>query len=401
MKCPKCAYVSHDYLDTCRNSKCGIDLIDFKVQMQLYAIQPGTISLMSILGSAQDHAAVAGGAHDSLFDSQMLIDTNNTNNTNDFNISLDENFSLTSRSIKIDESADMSGAFNISNLNFDVDSTPTGTRFGQSDTTSYENSPSKQLIFNTTEIQLPPVHEKDMPLADTLDDAAIAPANIPEATNHKERFEFPPLPNTQESDPSDKLDPTVISEFTSISQDSLNQEPAQLLEERFELPELSNFTAPFDTTVADVPHPQQPSNPLTHSIPFNEGTVELPPPKTAEFVMPKLQNEAIIDEANAVTIAAATCDLAPSAQDITFVDAQEATSAEPASPPLNKRTRSKPLEDVAFTLPSPKETELQLFGAQDETVMDDHPPTGLNTSGETLSQPSPSQIDNDRDFFST
>ena len=74
MKCPKCGYVSHDYLDTCRNHKCGIDLIDFKAQMQLHVVQAGTISLMSLLGS-HDHAAVASGTNESFLDSQMLVDT--------------------------------------------------------------------------------------------------------------------------------------------------------------------------------------------------------------------------------------------------------------------------------------------------------------------------------------
>ncbi|HEY5865127.1 MAG TPA: hypothetical protein VI542_06175 [Candidatus Tectomicrobia bacterium] len=48
MKCPKCHYVSHDYLDACR--KCGIDLVMFKQDMGLLVLQPGVLDLSLVLG---------------------------------------------------------------------------------------------------------------------------------------------------------------------------------------------------------------------------------------------------------------------------------------------------------------------------------------------------------------
>lgn len=50
MKCPKCNYVSHDYLDSCR--KCGIDLVMFKQDIGLVVLQPGALDLSLVLGGA-------------------------------------------------------------------------------------------------------------------------------------------------------------------------------------------------------------------------------------------------------------------------------------------------------------------------------------------------------------
>jgi hypothetical protein len=43
MKCPKCRYVSHDYLDSCR--KCRTDLVEFKRKFKLMVLQPGDLDL--------------------------------------------------------------------------------------------------------------------------------------------------------------------------------------------------------------------------------------------------------------------------------------------------------------------------------------------------------------------
>lgn len=53
MKCPKCSYVSHDYLDDCR--KCGVDLLAFKQQVGLLVLQPGELDLsLALAGSMSD-----------------------------------------------------------------------------------------------------------------------------------------------------------------------------------------------------------------------------------------------------------------------------------------------------------------------------------------------------------
>lgn len=79
MKCPKCSYVSHDYLDACR--KCGVDLVSFKKDMGLLVLQPGMLDLGLVLGEA-------GG--DDLFESMGEDITMHAGNDDDFEISLDE-----------------------------------------------------------------------------------------------------------------------------------------------------------------------------------------------------------------------------------------------------------------------------------------------------------------------
>ncbi|MCZ6875702.1 MAG: hypothetical protein O7G88_19600 [bacterium] len=74
MKCPKCAYVSHDYLDACR--KCSIDLVTFKQQIGLSIIQPGELDLVSIVGagSLNGNGSEFGTDNDFL-GTQMLVES--------------------------------------------------------------------------------------------------------------------------------------------------------------------------------------------------------------------------------------------------------------------------------------------------------------------------------------
>lgn len=104
MKCPKCGYVSHDYLDACR--KCSIDLIGFKAQMQIYSIKAGDISLASLLSDTQSTFATATGLEEPFFGTSMLVDSNTED---DFDISLDNDLNISPISISIvDESLDAS-----------------------------------------------------------------------------------------------------------------------------------------------------------------------------------------------------------------------------------------------------------------------------------------------------
>ncbi len=79
MKCPKCKYVSHDYLDDCR--KCGVDLVAFKHHMGLFVLRPGVLDLSLVL--------VQAGADD-LFASVEEEITMHTGNDDDFDMSLDD-----------------------------------------------------------------------------------------------------------------------------------------------------------------------------------------------------------------------------------------------------------------------------------------------------------------------
>jgi hypothetical protein len=79
MKCPKCNYVSHDYLDDCR--KCGIDLVSFKQDIGLLVLQPGVLDLSLVLG---------GAGADALFESVEEGVSLHASDDDDFDISLDD-----------------------------------------------------------------------------------------------------------------------------------------------------------------------------------------------------------------------------------------------------------------------------------------------------------------------
>jgi hypothetical protein len=79
MKCPKCNYVSHDYLDACR--KCGIDLVTFKQDIGLLILQPGVLDLSLVLG---------GAGADNLFESVAEEVSMHASDDEDFDISLDD-----------------------------------------------------------------------------------------------------------------------------------------------------------------------------------------------------------------------------------------------------------------------------------------------------------------------
>ena len=52
MKCPKCGYVSFEYLDTCR--KCGRDLTQFKTDMGVTTFTPGVINVLKYVEGMEE-----------------------------------------------------------------------------------------------------------------------------------------------------------------------------------------------------------------------------------------------------------------------------------------------------------------------------------------------------------
>lgn len=80
MKCPKCNYVSHDYLDECR--KCHVDLLTFKQQMGLLVLQSAGLDLSLVLMDESDD----------LFGDRIFTEAEVAlpEGEDDFDISLDE-----------------------------------------------------------------------------------------------------------------------------------------------------------------------------------------------------------------------------------------------------------------------------------------------------------------------
>jgi hypothetical protein len=72
MKCPKCSYVSHDYLDACR--KCSTDLMAFKQKFNLVMMQPGDLDLSAAISENGGGLSDSGGfsVEAGFFDTQTM-----------------------------------------------------------------------------------------------------------------------------------------------------------------------------------------------------------------------------------------------------------------------------------------------------------------------------------------
>jgi hypothetical protein len=92
MKCPKCGYVSHDYLDACR--KCSADLVAFKRELHLEVIQPGDLDLSEAIYESGEALGSGDsfGVEDDFFDTQVLVEPEETaeGTEEEFDIVLDD-----------------------------------------------------------------------------------------------------------------------------------------------------------------------------------------------------------------------------------------------------------------------------------------------------------------------
>jgi hypothetical protein len=76
MKCPKCGYVSHDYLDAC--CRCSIDLVGFKNEIGLMVLEPGYLDLGILVNGNGMSANGNGGEYDDSSDylgTSMMVET--------------------------------------------------------------------------------------------------------------------------------------------------------------------------------------------------------------------------------------------------------------------------------------------------------------------------------------
>jgi hypothetical protein len=72
MKCPKCSYVSYEYLDACR--KCSVDLVDFKKTFHLDAVRPGDLDLSVMLAGRSAQGSTASfNIDDDFFSAQTML----------------------------------------------------------------------------------------------------------------------------------------------------------------------------------------------------------------------------------------------------------------------------------------------------------------------------------------
>ncbi|HEY7711793.1 MAG TPA: hypothetical protein VIG57_17390 [Candidatus Entotheonella sp.] len=399
MKCPKCGYVSHDYLDACRSSKCGIDLVDFKAQMQLHVIRAGHIDLVTVLGGAEGFGATGAG-NEPFFDSQMLMESEENG---DFDISLDDDLSLT-MSITVDESAEISGIFNRPGFSFEMDDAPASSISDRRASGVPLGPPTSG--YATVMLDLgdmahphdPPGEEVEMPEPDIIPshtDAAIMPSESGEIDLSSEYFspssEVAKTPLASESiDNLDlpETDRPAMPLFTTAEEDiSASTEAAfaaflPLQSEELVLPSLQSQEEAFDNdpditmvddanalTLADEVFDLSPP-PTPESMPVNtpgvtqdqvlqDDDLALPvPPTTGEQEITSLQTVPADDITSQTLTDDAFLLPEPPAQEVTLVDTQEATQEQ------------IPQGD-AFRLPPLPMPDLTASHPQDATVADE------------------------------
>lgn len=416
MKCPKCGYVSHDYLDACRNSKCGIDLMDFKAQMQLHVIQVGHIDLVTVLGGAEGFGATGAG-NESFFDSQMLMESEESG---DFDISLDDDLSLATLSLSVDESAEISGIFNRPGFSFEMDDASASTISDRRAGGAPLGPPTSG--YATVMLDLGDMANPNDPPGEAADAAVDTPTGNDASASHDGvdlDAGLTPPPGGESAiaftaeDPAPEVvfteaeipDPDIIpshrdaatmpsesgeidlgSELFPFSFDADETHRASESIDDLNLPDTDLPAAPL-ATPADAVNasteaafadflPLQPEDPLLPSLDAEEPVFDDDP------------NATMVDDANELTLADAVFDLSlPPPQDITHVDTQEVTQDEvpedddfalPAPPitgeqeldlpqdaTLSDGDASQTLTDDVFILPGPPTQELTLVDTQE------------------------------------
>ena len=397
MKCPKCDYVSHDYLDACRSSKCGIDLMDFKAQMQLHVIQAGHIDLITVLGGAEGFGATGAG-NESFFDSQMLMASEENG---DFDISLDDDLSLATMSITVDESAEISGIFNRPGFSFEMDDAPASSISDRRASGAPLGPPTSG--YATVMLDLgdmadpldPPGEEADTAVdtptgndvsalhdGDDLDASLTPPTGVESAIAFTAEDPLPKVASTAVEMPEPDIIPSHTDAATMPSESGEIDLRSEHFAPSFEVAKTHLASESIDDL--DLPETDRPAMPLSTpaeedvSVSTEAAFADFLPFQSEELVLPSLQAQeeafdhdpdaTMVDDAGALTLADKVFALSPPpTQASTHVDTPEVT-------------QDQVRQDDDFALPVPpitgeqEITQLQAVPADDitsQTLTDD------------------------------
>jgi hypothetical protein len=405
MKCPKCGYVSHDYLDACRSSKCGIDLVDFKAQMQLHVIQAGYLDLVTVLGGSDGFGA-AGAMNEPFLNSQMLMESEESG---DFDISLDDDLSLAKMSITVDESADISGMFARPGFSFDMNDVSASSMSDRTSTGPRLGPPTRG--YATVMLDVGDMADPNDPPGEAVDAAVDTPTG--NDTSASRDLDDPdagftppagvdstiavtaehPLSEMEMSDPD--LIPSHTDAVTIPAESGeidLNREHFSPSFEVAETPLASETIDDLDLSEMDLPTAPL-STPAEEDVSASTEAAfaDFLPLQSEATVLPSLNIEdeapdddpdaTMVDDANTLTLADEVFDLSsPPTQEITHVDTQEVT-------------QDQVLQDDDFVLPAPSITgEQELDQPQDAAPADDTTSETLTDDGFVLPAPPTQEV---------
>ena len=418
MKCPKCSYVSHDYLDACRSSKCGIDLVDFKAQMQLHVIQAGHVDLVTVLGGAEAFSA-AGVGNELFFDSQMLMESEENG---DFDISLDDDLSLATMSITVDESAEISGIFNRPGFSFEMDDAPASSISDRRASGAPLGPPTSG--YATVMLDLGDMAQPHDPPGEEVDAAVDMPTENDVSPSHYgddrnagltlstgvesaiARTAEDPLPkvvSTEVEMPAPDIIPSHTDAVTMPNESGEIDLSSEHFSPSVEVAKTLLASESIDDL--DLPETDRPARPLSAtaeediSASTEAAFADFLPWQSEELVLPALQAQeaafdndpdtTMVDDANALTLADEVFDLSPPpTPESTHVDTPEVTQdqvpqdddfALPMPPTTGEQeitqlqaipaddSTSQTLTDAVFILPEPPAQEVTLVDTQEAT----------------------------------
>lgn len=322
MKCPKCGYVSHDYLDACR--KCSINLIDFKNQMQLHSIRAGEISLVSLLSDVQPNFAATTGLEEPFFNASMLADTDADDG---FDISLDNEPNISPISISIaDESVELSRLMRPPKPDADDSATPSAPA-----TEEHEALGPPQSGYATIVLDVSSFETKSPEAASPTPHPPTDAADVQEPAEGVDDDVTRPLDTPTHDDPAGPLDRNRDEDLTAAVETRPMESPfsrASADEEPIQMPDVC---MPFDESASDA---YELSDTDVSRIEFGDTALSTPTSPVEEVnldesgpgadLLPELPDLAA-DDPNPLELAL---------ESETFVDAFEAPDSEAMLPDL-------------------------------------------------------------------
>jgi hypothetical protein len=343
MKCPKCSYVSHDYLNACR--KCRVDLLGFKAQMQLHVVQAGSIDLRSVLSGVQANPLDSGeypSPDGELFRFDAILGESQAEDR--FDINLDDDFSFTPSGMSV-ESLD----------GFEVSHTealelgrqrPAATDSSETEAPETGYATVMMDISGMSDAGPPPESDDHKLDAPTGADTHILNLTIESSEAIDERHAWPesdaPVDNTAElwSPPTERDSteafsdevgeltlPSLDTHFATTESTSPAGGVSDAHEDPFTMPELPNL----DTE-------EQPGSPISEEFSLDIDTLAVPEPTPMEF--PSLQT---------------SITPMPMPKEETFMNNP---SAPESTPPQSEEPTRLPEPDRAFFNVPPKESPL-------------------------------------------
>lgn len=239
MKCPKCGYVSFEYLDTCK--KCQHDLTMFKEERGIFAIKPGFIDLAILLDrrEGEEYLEESAQATDVLTSAQEEEESVPTHSLLDEDLEgvefLEEDRSEDEEerpvpTIALDEEADLSLDLSALDLEEEEETSPPGAEhlIGLGDLAQLEQERETPVQEAAPETSATPAAKEEEHLIDLqgLEELGIETPEH-EVSPAPPAEDIPPIDFTVEEEESEKKRSRTESDISMTERSDLDEETDQ------------------------------------------------------------------------------------------------------------------------------------------------------------------------------